>query len=119
MRRVSPAWLVRLAGIPAVRYCARVEVSPERARSKILAARSSAAGGRELGSVGGVVSVGAAVSVEEDVVAGCDAVESISVGCCCDGEEEGDVGRAIGMGMLVKVLAEVLLVIIDDVRKRE
>ena len=48
-----PSWLVRLGGMPASRYWGREVVSPERAKSKSLDARSSASGGREEGSEGG------------------------------------------------------------------
>lgn len=55
---------MRFLGIPAWIYCCRVGVVPERARSKSLAARSRAAGGREDGV--GEVDVGGCTEVESD-----------------------------------------------------
>lgn len=49
--------LVRFLGTPASTYARRVWVSPARARSKSLAARSSAAGGRSEGLCGVTFSV--------------------------------------------------------------
>lgn len=48
---MSPDALVRFGGIPALTYCCRTGVAPVRARSKSLAARERAAGGRDDGSV--------------------------------------------------------------------
>lgn len=105
--------------MPADRYCESVIVSPLRARSKILAARSRAAGGRLPGSVGGAEDVlaepaaggvevavggGTVVCVEggREITAGCGPVGSIGVGCCCCCSEDVEDGRLIGMG-IVKV----------------
>jgi hypothetical protein len=61
---VSPDEFVRFLGIPAVMYWCRVGVVPARARSKSLAAKSRAAGGREEGD--GEVVDGGWTEVESD-----------------------------------------------------
>lgn len=70
MSSVSPEALVRFLGTPAETYCERVEVSPARARSKSLAARSRAAGGSSDGDLGGsdVEGVGAAAAAAAALV---------------------------------------------------
>lgn len=77
--------------MPADRYCARVAVSPVRARSKSLAARSRAAGGSCEGLEGSEEMVGGALGGAEGwVVMG-------SVGCeeVVDSSEEGGMGTGM------------------------
>jgi hypothetical protein len=67
------AWFVRFLGMPAEMYVFRVEVSPARAKSKSLEARSRAAEGRDptgLGAGGLIGAEGVGLTDEEGASVG-------------------------------------------------